>query len=86
MNGEIEAPILIIDKITADLERIVKNHKKIVLNTHPFVAAYLTKGFPSIRSKWFMEHKKWIKIIPRDAYTYLEYHFFDSKGNAIATE
>ena len=83
-NGEIEAPILIIDKITADLERIIKDHKKVVLNVHPFVAAYLTKGFPSLRSKWFFEHKKWVKIIPRDAYTYLEYHFFDKKGNVIA--
>jgi len=82
--GEIEAPILVVDRITAELERIVKSHKKIVLNAHPFVAAYLTKGFPSIRSKWFFEHKKWVKIIPRDAYTYLEYHFFDSKGNAIS--
>ena len=82
-NGEIDAPILIIDKITSKLESIIKDHKKVVLNTHPFVAAYLTKGFPSLRSKWFFEHKKWVKIIPRDAYTYLEYHFFDKEGNEI---
>ncbi|KQB37968.1 Cytoplasmic axial filament protein CafA and Ribonuclease G [Flavobacterium daejeonense] len=85
-NGEIEAPILIIDKINADLERVLKTHKKVVLNVHPFVAAYLSKGFPSLRSKWFLEHKKWVKIIPRDAYTYLEYHFFDNKGNAITED
>jgi ribonuclease G len=83
-KGEIEAPILVIDRITANLERIIKTHKKVVLNAHPFVAAYLTKGFPSIRTKWYLEHKKWVKIIPRDAYTYLEYHFYDSKGNAIS--
>jgi ribonuclease G len=82
-HGEIEAPILIIDKITSDLERLLKTHKKVVLNVHPFVAAYLSKGFPSLRSKWFFEHKKWVKIIPRDAYTYLEYHFYDKKGNVI---
>jgi len=82
-NGEIEAPILIVDKIAADFERISKDHKKVVLNAHPFVAAYLTKGFPSIRSKWFFEHKKWVKIIPRDAYTFLEYHFFDKEGKEI---
>ncbi len=82
-NGEIEAPILIIDKISSDLERIIKLHKKVILNVHPFVAAYLEKGFPSLRSKWFFEHKKWIKIIPRDAYTYLEYQFFDKSGNPI---
>ena len=83
INGEIEAPILIIDKIAFDLDRILKDHKNVVLNVHPFVAAYLTKGFPSIRSKWFLEHKKWVKIIPRDAYTYLDYRFFDTKGNEI---
>ena len=82
-NGKIEAPILIIDKIKTDLESIVQNHNKIILNVHPFVAAYLTKGFPSLRLKWIFEYKKWIKVIPRDAYKYLEYHFFDNKGNEI---
>ncbi|HEX8270525.1 MAG TPA: ribonuclease E/G [Flavobacterium sp.] len=82
-HAEIEAPILIIDRIQSDLERVLKTHKNVVLNTHPFVAAYLSQGFPSIRAKWFLEHKKWIKIIPRDAYTFLEYHFFDKEGNAI---
>ncbi|WP_348797535.1 ribonuclease E/G [Flavobacterium adhaerens] len=82
-NGEIDAPISIIDRITSDVERLLKTHKKVVLNAHPFVAAYLSKGFPSLRSKWFFEHKKWVKIIPRDAYTYLEYHFYDKKGNVI---
>ena len=82
-NAEIEAPILIIDRIASDLERMLKLHKKVVLNVHPFVAAYLAKGFPSMRAKWFFEHRKWIKIIPRNAYTFLEYHFFDKKGNEI---
>ena len=63
--------------------RILKNHKEIVLNLHPFVAAFITKGFPSLRTKWLFEHKKWVKIIPRDAYKYLEYSFHDKKGNKL---
>ena len=84
-SGEqIEAPIVLIQKITSDLEKLLnKGCKNIILHAHPFIAAFLTKGFPSIRSKWFFEHKKWIKILPRDAYTYLEYHFHDKKGNKI---
>jgi len=82
-NQEIEAPILVIERIALDLERVLKTHKKVILNVHPFVAAYLSKGFPSIRTKWFFEHKKWIKIIPRDVYKYLEYHFFDADGKKI---
>jgi ribonuclease G len=83
LTSDIDAPIQIIDKIAFSLEKIIKDHKKVKLNVHPFVAAYLKKGFPSLRSKLFFEHKKWVKIIPRDAYTYLEYHFFDNQGNEI---
>ncbi|HCQ76867.1 MAG TPA: ribonuclease E/G [Leeuwenhoekiella sp.] len=75
-DGEIEAPISVVNRIQADLIKLFKkDYKKITLHTHPFIAAFLTKGFPSVRSKWFIEHKKWVKIMPRDAYTYLEYRF-----------
>jgi ribonuclease G len=84
LGDEIEAPIKVVDRINQDIERIFKkDYKKITLNAHPFIAAFLTKGFPSVRSKWFFEHKKWVKVLPRDAYTYLEYHFFDKDGNKI---
>ena len=85
INGqEVEAPIVLVQKITQDLEQLYKkDYKKLTLNAHPFIAAFLTKGIPSIRSKWFFEHKKWVKVLPRDAYTYLEYHFFDKNGNQI---
>lgn len=83
---QVEAPIVLIDKITADLEKLLKGPKKdssITLNIHPFIAAYITKGFPSMRTKWFLEYKKWIKIQPRDAYTYLEYRFKNKDGKTI---
>ncbi len=83
-TGEVEAPIVLIDKIKVDLERLIKKeHQKVVLSTHPFIAAFLTKGFPSTRSKWFLDYKRWVKIVPRDAYTYLEYHFHDKNGEMI---
>jgi ribonuclease G len=83
LASDVDAPIQIIDKIAFSLEKIIKDHSGVKLNVHPFVAAYLKKGFPSIRSKWFFEHKKWVKIIPRDAYTYFEYRFFDNQGTEI---
>ena len=58
-DGEIEAPISVVNRIQADLIKLFKkDYKKITLHTHPFIAAFLTKGFPSVRSKWFLEHKK----------------------------
>lgn len=83
-GGEIEAPIVVINKINADLQKIIKKgHKNVSLTAHPFVAAFLTRGIPSPRSKWFIDHKRWVKILPRDAYTYLEYHFHDKNGEEI---
>jgi ribonuclease G len=83
-NGEVEAPIVLINKINADLQKLIaKGQKKITLTAHPFVCAYLIKGTPSMRTKWFLDHKKWVKIQPRDAYKYLEYHFLDAKGDRL---
>jgi ribonuclease G len=83
-NGEVEAPVVVLNKLQTDLQKLIKkNHKNLTLSAHPFIAAYLTKGLPSPRSKWFFDYKRWVKIQPRDAYTYLEYHFHDKDGNII---
>lgn len=77
-NGEVEAPIVLVSKIDFELRKILstkKRNQKIFLHVHPFVAAYLRKSILSQQRKWFKEHKKWIKIIPRDAYMYLQYKF-----------
>ena len=81
-DGEVEAPILIIDVIENKLELISsqESSKDIYLHTHPFIAAYITKGlFNNLRRKWSKKYKKNLKIIPRDSYKFLEYHFFNGK-------
>ena len=83
-NEEVEAPILLLQSMTLELESLIrKNNKKIVLHVHPFIAAFLKQGFPSIRMKWYFKHKVWVKILPRDAYTYLEFHYLDPKGKRL---
>ncbi len=87
-QGQVEAPIVLIDKINADVERLASGKAdNVFLNIHPFIAAYLTKGFlfwpKSIRLQWFLKYKKWIRIQPRDAYTYLQYRFKNKKGRTI---
>ena len=76
-NGEVEAPIVLIDKIESELDKVMsfKKYKKVMLNVHPFIASYLKQGYPSIQVRWFLKYKKWIKILPRDAYQYLQYRF-----------
>lgn len=81
-NGVIEAPILIVERIENKIYNILNNkvkNKKIYLHVHPFIASFLKIGFPSIRLKWLFKFKKWIIIIERDAYKYLEYSFYNEK-------
>ncbi|MDO5607560.1 MAG: ribonuclease E/G [Capnocytophaga sp.] len=85
-EGEIEAPIVLVDKINVELDNIIKENSykgRIVLNAHPFIAAYLTKGIKSIRVKWFLKYKRWIQVMPRDAYSYLEYRFKTKEGTPL---
>jgi len=86
-NGEVEAPIVLIDKINTELSKITKNprNKKqgIYLHLHPFVAAYLKQGLPSVRMQWYLKYQKWIHIVPRHAYRYLEFHFLNKKKKMI---
>lgn len=77
INREVEPPVVLLTKIEVDLERIISNprNRTLLLNVHPFIASHLTKGFPSIRFRWYFKYKKWVSIIPRDAYKYLQYKF-----------
>ena len=83
-GNEVEAPIVLINKISEDIEGLInKGRNNIYLNIHPFIAAYLEKGYPSVRLNWYFKYKIWIKIVPRDAYKYLEYRFLDENGKTI---
>lgn len=86
INGEVEAPIVLIDKIENILERIIQGNNLsngIILHVHPFVAAFINQGIPSLKQKWFFKYKKWIKVLPRDAYQYLEFRFLDKQSKDI---
>lgn len=65
------------------IESILQKGKNYILQTHPFIAAYIKKGFPSLQQKWFFKFKKWIKIIPRYSFKYLEYKIIDKDNNIV---
>lgn len=76
---KVESPIEHIYRI----ESILQKGKNYMLQTHPFIAAYIKKGFPSLQQKWFIKYKKWIKIIPRFSFKYLEYKIIDKENNIV---
>jgi len=84
-SGEVKASITLIDEMENNIRYLLQeqNEKYLAMAVHPFIYAYLTKGFPSIRFNWFLKYKKWIKISPMSAYHFLEYHFFNKADDEI---
>jgi ribonuclease G len=84
-TGETKPTILFTDQMEKSLSFIVDKIKtrRIVLNVHPFVASYLTKGLFSISRKWNLKYKILLKVQPVTAYHMLEFHFFDRDDNEI---
>lgn len=82
-QGDVEAPILLIEEIEQKLQLISQQEKEKVveLHTHPFIAAYLTKGlFNNLRRQWSRKYKKNLKITARDSFRFLQYEFFNNAG------
>lgn len=83
-DGEITAPIVIIERMEESIRNIIQTEKgKVYLHVHPFVEAYLTKGIMSIQNKWFLKYKKWVTVIPRDSFKYLEFKLVNSKKEEL---
>jgi len=83
-GGEIIAPIVTIERMEEAIRSILSKEKgKILLHVHPFVEAYLTKGLFSIQLKWLFKYGKWVKIIPRYSFKYLEYALYNSKKQEL---
>lgn len=62
------------------------NHKKITLHANPIVVGYLKQGFPSLRLKWWMKHKKWLKLIEHNKYAMNQFEFTDRNNQKITGE
>ncbi len=83
-DGEILAPIVVVERMGEAIRNIISTEKgKVILHVHPFVEAYLTKGLSSIQIKWFLKYKKWVTIIPRDSFKYLEFRLYNSEKKEI---
>jgi ribonuclease G len=84
-TGETRPTILFTDELERSLSFIVGKvkTKKLVLNLHPFLASFLTKGFFPLYRSWNRKYKVNIRIQAVPSYHMLEYHFFDRFENEI---
>ncbi len=84
-KGRITPSLHIVDEIQNKVREIAgeKKVKKLQIHMHPFIAAYLRQGVFSLRRKWQRAFNLKIRIVPRDAFTLMEYKFLDSQGEEI---
>ncbi len=84
-SGKIGASILVSDQIERALEYLVvkQNEQNLLLAVHPYLYAYFTRGFPSIRMKWFFKYKRWVKLEVDSSLAITEFKFLNKEGEEI---
>ena len=83
-NGIVDAPVVVVNKLEETLGQLVKKNKgTLYIHLHPFVAAYLQKGFLSTIWKWRIKYKKRIILIERHSFKYLEIRIYNATKKEI---
>ncbi len=85
-TGTIKSSIVVVDEIESNLRYMssVQGMKKLSITTHPYIYAYLTKGWKSVRRKWQKTYKVRLKINPSESMNLLEYKFLNEVGEEIS--
>ena len=84
-KGEVQPSLLFTDTLHEKLDYLVNilKVKDFVLYVHPYVAAYLKKGFPSLYRKWQWEYGFCFRLCPDESLAYLQYRVLDKEHNEI---
>jgi ribonuclease G len=84
-TGKIGASILVSDQIERQLEYLIRkqNERHLVLAVHPYLYAYFTKGFPSVRMRWFFTYWRWIRLEENTSLGITEFKFLNREGEEI---
>jgi ribonuclease G len=84
-TGKVNPSILVLEEIERDIHYMLESRpsSRFNLHLHPFIHAYMRKGFLSLQVKLFFKYKKWIPLVPNADYHLNEYRFFDKSDDEI---
>ena len=84
-KGEIQPSLLFTDTLAEKIDLLVNNLgvNNFKMYVHPFVDAYIKKGFFSIYSKWKRAYSRKFKIIADESLAYLQYKVIGEDGREI---
>ena len=84
-SGKVTPTLLFIEEIEQKVRYIFEElHKqKLTIKLHPFVGAFLTRGFPSKALKWRWKYHKRVRIEEINAMSFLDSKFYDENSEEI---
>lgn len=84
-KGTIKASILFTDTLESKIDTLVNKIgiRKFYLHVHPYVAAYINKGFFSLKRQWQMKYGLGVHVIPSQKLAFLQYEFYDEERQFI---
>ena len=84
-KGTIKSSILFTDQLERKIDYLVNTVgvKRFTLHVHPYVAAYINKGFISLKRKWQWKYGLGVSIQASQKLAFLQYEFYDKKNQQI---
>ncbi len=84
-KGEVQPSLLFTDMLKDKIDYLIHSLKvtNFTMYVHPFVDAYLKKGFLSEYRRWRIEYGLKFRILPDQSLAYLQYKVFDRDKNEI---
>ncbi len=83
-TGKVKPSVLYVERLEGKIDYLVSiGVTEFKLYVHPFVYAYLVKGFSSIYKKWKKRYSRRITLLENQDLAMLEYRFMDAKGEEI---
>lgn len=84
-TGEITPAILFDTQIEQQIEHFVEEQdcRYIKIELHPYVAAFFTTGFISLRMKLMLKYRAIIKIVPNQDMPFVDAKYYDISGAAL---
>ena len=84
-KGTIKSSLLFTDQLERKINYLVKKigEKKFTLHVHPYVAAYINKGFISLKRRWQLKYGFGVKVIASQKLAFLQYEFYDRNNQFV---
>lgn len=78
-SGNAPPTLIVAEQLETRLKEIITKQKgPISLQVHPYLQAFLTKGWPSKRMQWLWEYKKFIRVTSKEEFAITHFEFSSS--------